>query len=201
MYEKVMMTTVLAVLAVGVTGCLPEGLMTRESRPVEGSQPPAKGTEAKPGDYFRDPGGDSGAPRGAVAEAELWRDRFLKETEKRQKLEDTRRQMEDKNRELTAANTSLAAERDQCKRELEEASAMMIRLNEDLKAWKKDVLGYRAEMRASHQETVQALARVMKLLGAELPGGAARPPTPAASAAPAAPPAGAQENGHAPKSM
>lgn len=184
MHKTLMMTTVLAALAVGLTGCL-EGMsmMGGDKRPVKGGQAPAKGAEAKPGDYFNDQGGGN-SRKGAVAESEAWRDRFLKETEKRQKLEDVRREIEEKNRKLVATSASLTTERDEYKKELEEASAMMIRLNEDLKAWKKDVLGYRAEMRVANEQTTRALARVLKLLGGELPAAPATAASPTGTTTP-----------------
>lgn len=139
---------------------------------------------------------------GAVSEAVAWMERYTKEVERRAQLEKQNRALEDQNRERVAKMATLQADLKRAQQELDEANVMMLRLNADLKAWKKDVLGYREEMRAGRTQTAASLGRILQLLGAEVPSSplAATPPAgatiPAAAAArPAA--ASAKEKGNA----
>lgn len=109
------------------------------------------------------------ADDGAVGEAMAWMERYTKEVEKRSRIEKEKRSLEEQNRELAKKADKLEGELKQAQQELDEANAMMLRLNADLKAWKKDVLGYRDEMRAAHTQTVTALGRILQLLGGEVP--------------------------------
>lgn len=73
----------------------------------------------------------------------------------------------------------------QAQRELQEANAMLLELRKELGDWKRDVLGYREEMRAAQKAQLDALTKVLRLLGGEAPTAAA--PAPASRPAPAAP--------------
>ena len=56
---------------------------------------------------------------------------------------------------------------DQAKKELREASEFMARMHAELAKWKKDVLGFRSEMRQAQATQLKAISRIMKTLGAE----------------------------------
>jgi len=95
----------------------------------------------------------------------------------------------ERNAALTTQAAKSTMEMNQAHKELEEANAMLREMQTELINWKKDVLGYRDEMRAAQTAQLDALRRVLKLLGAEeIP---LAPSTPTAAAKPAAPTPGA----------
>ncbi|MCK4959674.1 MAG: hypothetical protein KAT00_09735, partial [Planctomycetes bacterium] len=55
----------------------------------------------------------------------------------------------------------------QTRTELDEASTFLQEMHIELTKWKGDVLGFRDEIRRSQATQLQALSRVLKLLGAE----------------------------------
>jgi septal ring factor EnvC (AmiA/AmiB activator) len=161
--------------------------------PVKPKKPePTKEAEKPAAKYLEQTSlkGELGASdNGAVGEAMAWMERYTKEVERRTQVEKENRTLEDQNRQLSSKVGQLQADLSRAQQELDEANAMMLRLDSDLKAWKKDVLGYRDETRAAHKETMRALGRVLQLLGGELPSGAlASTPTAASSSRVGTPP-------------
>jgi hypothetical protein len=165
--------TTMAIIAAAmlVTGCEPGPFTLVSVSPVKAQKPQPKDKDEEPAPSYLEKTslttdeGDSGA----VAEAMAWMERYTKEVETRTRIEKDKRALEDKNRELSTKLAKAENELKRTQQELDEANAMMLRLNADLKAWKKDVLGYRSEMRAAHKQTVTALGRVLQLLGGEVP--------------------------------
>jgi len=138
---------------------------------------------------------------GAVSEAVAWMERYTKEVERRTQVEKENRALAGRNQELSGQATKLQTDLKRAQQELDEANAMMLRLSADLKAWKKDVLGYREEMRGAQRQTAASLGRILQLLGGEVP---SAPLAATPSAAPATPaggagktPAAAKEQTHA----
>jgi septal ring factor EnvC (AmiA/AmiB activator) len=70
---------------------------------------------------------------------------------------------------------------EQLNRELTDANNMLVELRKELDRWRANVLGFRQEMREAQQTQLEALAKIMKMLGGEM----ALPPSsgPAAGAA------------------
>jgi hypothetical protein len=102
------------------------------------------------------------------------------------------RDLIDRNAPLTMQAAQATVELKQARKELDEANAMLREMQTELAKWKADVLGYRDEMRTAQTVQIDALRRVLRLLGAEEipPAAAAKPPEPIATpAAPAATPA------------
>ena len=97
------------------------------------------------------------------------------------------RDLIDRNAPLTMQAAQATVELKQARKELDEANAMLREMQTELAKWKADVLGYRDEMRTAQTAQIEALRRVLRLLGAEEipPAAAAKPPEPIAT--PAAP--------------
>ena len=81
---------------------------------------------------------------------------------------------EKENRALTEKNQALAQQVEASKgqlaaaqKELNEANAMLKELEGRLAKWQENVLGYRQEMREAQKAQMEALGRVIKLLGGE----------------------------------
>ena len=123
----------------------------------------------KPPGYLAKAGLKTGFQRddGAVNDAVVWMERYTKESEKRNKFEMENQALAKEKQTLSGKLARLETDLDQAKREISEANAMMLQLDGDLKAWKNNVLGYRDEARRQHRESMDSLARIMKLLGAE----------------------------------
>ncbi|MCX5654400.1 MAG: hypothetical protein NTY65_07115 [Planctomycetota bacterium] len=106
-------------------------------------------------------------------------------------LEDLRRE-QDRFRELTAQKQQLVDEANRLKadlaktqQELGEANGLLVQMRQEIEKWKEDVLGFRDELRQSNRVQLEALAKVMTLLGGETAPAAAAPPAaakPASSA-------------------
>lgn len=82
---------------------------------------------------------------------------------------------ERENRQLSEKNQVLQLQLDQTKgqlaaaqKELGEANGMMKELEARLAKWQENVLGYRQEMREAQKAQMEALTRVIKLLGGEV---------------------------------
>lgn len=86
-----------------------------------------------------------------------------------------------KNEQLMASNNSLLLENNELKQklvklqsdlettmtELEDANKFMQEMHGELTKWKGDVLGFREEMRSAQTTELQALAKILSILGAE----------------------------------
>ncbi len=95
----------------------------------------------------------------------------------------------ERNAKLTTQTAQATMELNQARKELDEANAMLREMQTELAKWKTDIMGYRDEMRAAQMAQLEALRRVLKLLGADdVPVAAVtRPSEPAAAPAPGAP--------------
>lgn len=56
----------------------------------------------------------------------------------------------------------------QTEKELQEASDLLIEMRLDLNTWKDRILGYRSEMRDANQAQLEALLKILQLLGGEI---------------------------------
>ncbi len=79
------------------------------------------------------------------------------------------------NQELTAENRQLKdriavlePELKQAKKELNEANDLLIEMRIELNNWKTDILGFRNEIRDADKAQLEALLRILKVLGGEV---------------------------------
>jgi uncharacterized phage infection (PIP) family protein YhgE len=70
-------------------------------------------------------------------------------------------------RQYKDQNTTLKAQLQQTQKELTEANDLMIEMRVELNNWRADILGFRDEMRDADTTQLQALLRILKILGAE----------------------------------
>lgn len=73
-----------------------------------------------------------------------------------------------KNLQLKDQNTTLKAQLQQTQKELTEANNLMIEMRIELNNWKTDIIGFRDEMREADSTQLQALLRILKILGGEV---------------------------------
>jgi len=82
-----------------------------------------------------------------------------------------RRQNQDflaKNQQLQDRVLALEAELQQAQKELTEANDLLMEMRIELNNWKTDVLGFRDEMRDAETAQLEALLKILKVLGGEV---------------------------------
>jgi hypothetical protein len=105
----------------------------------------------------------------AVESALAWSEKYAKAMEELARERERNRKLEEENRGLQAEATALKTDLAKAHQELEEANTLLVEVRGENDKWKSDVLGYRDEMRRAHLSELDALAKVLRLLGAELP--------------------------------
>ena len=91
------------------------------------------------------------------------------------KLSEEAAVLRQKNRDLIARNqqlkdqvVSLKAQLQQTQRELSEANDLLITMRIELNNWKTDILGFRDEIRDAETAQLEALLKILKVLGGEV---------------------------------
>lgn len=103
-----------------------------------------------------------------VESALIWSEKYSAAMEKVVELQRINRELEVRNRGLQDELARSQAELAQSKRELADANELLIEMRRDLQEWKSNVLGFRNEMRAAQQAQIEALAKVIRLLGGQV---------------------------------
>ena len=80
--------------------------------------------------------------------------------EKKQALETENQQLKD---ELVPCKAQLA----QAQKELSEANDLLVEMRGELNNWKSNILGFRNEMRQANTAQLEALIKILTILGAE----------------------------------
>ncbi len=98
----------------------------------------------------------------------------MKLSERYAKLSNEMSELKDKNAKLLSENKRLKKQYEKTKMELErtnkelkEANDLLIEMRMELNNWKADVLGFRDEMREANSAQMEALFKILKLLGGE----------------------------------
>ena len=96
-------------------------------------------------------------------------------TEKVAKLQEDLIAEQQKNSELIRVNTDLEErlkkadeELEQSNKELNEANDLLVKMRIEVANWKTDVLGFREEMREANLAQLEALYKVLTILGADI---------------------------------
>ena len=111
----------------------------------------------------------------AVQSALAWSDKYAQAAEKLVRLQQANQALEEKNRQLLAQIAKSQIDVETSKKELNEANAMLIELRGELTKWKSNVLGFRQEIQTAQQAQLEALQKVLRLLGGEVPEPTTRP--------------------------
>jgi len=100
-------------------------------------------------------------------------------SEKYAKLSDVSVTLRQENQRLTSENenlrdqvTALDAKLKQTQKELTEANNLLIEMLTELNHWKSNILGFRGEMRDAASAQLEALLKVLEILGGEAEAGA-----------------------------
>jgi chromosome segregation ATPase len=100
-------------------------------------------------------------------------------SEKYVRLSEQNATMRQENQRLTADNeslrqqvASLETKLKQAQKELGEANDLLIEMLTELNNWKSNILGFRSEMRQAAQAQLEALVKVLEILGGQAQAGA-----------------------------
>jgi hypothetical protein len=189
----------MALAAFAAAGCA--WTQSATSRTPPAAPPPP--TTIKPADedvfYQRAKPVDPPLPT-AVETTLALQDKYTRSLEDLQRERDRTRDLTEEKRKLDDAGNKHQADLAKAQLELNDANALLMQMRQELEKWKTDVMGFRDEMRQASQTQLDALAKVMNLLGAETaatatpataktPAAAENPPLAPAPAAPAPGPA------------
>jgi len=84
------------------------------------------------------------------------------------RLQNECRDLEERNKKLLEQVSGLQTELSQARKELADANDLVLEMRRDLDQWKSNVLSFRAEMRSAQQAELEALSKVIRLLGGEV---------------------------------
>jgi septal ring factor EnvC (AmiA/AmiB activator) len=146
---------------------------TIPARPSAAAAAPAKPPEAAPtaqAHYLapatlKDEGGRE-LPN-ATDSAVEWSIKYAQTSEKLLAGQRENQELADKNRALASQIVKFQADLDNSQKHIKEAEAMMLELRGELDKWKTNVLGFRQEMRDAQQAQLEALQKILRLLGGE----------------------------------
>lgn len=165
MKTKILYRTLAAGLIV-LAGCQliePPAPIVRETAAVASAPPPAVSGSAAMERRFTEGLTEADAVQSAI----MW-------SEKYDRLSQTADQLRERNMQLFEENTQLKKEVEdlgrrlaQTQKELDEASEFLQKMHVELNQWKADVLGFREELRKAQAAQLQALGKILRILGAE----------------------------------
>ncbi len=131
-------------------------IKTADQRPTTGFA-----TETR----FTDPGVDKS---GAVERALIWSQKYDELSVKVEKLMERNSSLVEENVATKHKLSQLQIEYEQTRKELDEANTFLQEMHLELTRWKSDVLGFRNEIRRAQATQLNALSRILRMLGAEM---------------------------------
>jgi chromosome segregation ATPase len=157
----------LFVLATMLTGCRlvdePIGIEVTRRRQPQMAPPPAAADESIERRFTE----TETESTDAVQSALMWSQRYEDLLANTEKLREAKNTLSVENSDLTYKLTETQAELDRTKAELAQANNFLHEMQMELTKWKSDVLGFRDEMRKAQAAQLEALHRVLRILGAE----------------------------------
>jgi chromosome segregation ATPase len=167
--QKIMLSLISSLLIFLISGCT----VTKEPGKLSvlpGSiKQPQQNTEPLPSDSvarrFQDP---TAQGQTAVDSAINLSKEYAKLSEEAAVLRRENQDLITRNRQYKDQNDALKAQLQQTQKELTEANDLMIEMRIELNNWRNDILGFRDEMREADTTQLQALLRILKILGGEV---------------------------------
>ncbi len=104
----------------------------------------------------------------AVDAAIEWAKKYAKASAKCDQLLQENRQLRQKQLTHQQQVTTLKSELNSAEKELAQANTMLLEMKTELEKWKTNILGFRNEMRQSQKAQLDALVRIMTLIGGEV---------------------------------
>ena len=111
---------------------------------------------------------DAESETGNVVESALmWSQKYEELSVKTEKLREEKNILLVEKTDIEHKLSELKAELDGTKTELAEANSFLQEMQAELTRWKADVLGFRDEIRSAQAAQLQALEKILRILGAE----------------------------------
>jgi predicted RNase H-like nuclease (RuvC/YqgF family) len=140
------------------------GVPSQTAAPAAGGESvsAAAGSEVMERRFTEGPAGPD-----AVQTALIWSEKYQQLSETANQLREKNIQLFEENARLKKEVETLKAQLSQTQKELEEANEFLQKMHVELNQWKADVLGFRDEMRKAEAAQLQALGKILRILGAE----------------------------------
>lgn len=164
-YKKIALLQALLLITFLLSGCSPPQRQVNVTSAPQSIDQQQNSSVAK---RFHPPKVDAGQGQTAVESAIELSQKYATLSEEASVL---RRQNQDliaENRQLKEQATFLDATLKQTQKELTEANDLLIEMHIELNNWKANVLGFRDEMRESEIAQLEALLKILKILGGEV---------------------------------
>ena len=116
------------------------------------------------GNRFREP--DMQGPTPVESAMELSK-KYARLSEEVSFMQQQNKDLIAKNRLLLDQNTALKTQLQQTQKELTEANELMVEMRVELNNWQNNILGFRDEIRDAESAQLQALLRILKILGGD----------------------------------
>lgn len=158
--KKILSLMILSAAILSLAGC--QDFMKTETAPV--AVEPAANIAASQDKFVSANEKEQTAVDSALELAKLCEKYSAEILDLRQKNND----LVNENAKLTEKLTALEPELTQTKKELNEANDMLVEMRIELNNWKADVIGYRDEMRLANKAQLQALIKILNVLGGEM---------------------------------
>lgn len=112
----------------------------------------------------------STAPQGptAVESAIALSDKYAKLSEEATALRQQKETLNAENQRLKNDLQSCSIQSTQAQKELAQANDLLLQTRVELNNWKNDVLGFRSEMQDAQKAQLEALLKILKLMGGEV---------------------------------
>ena len=167
--QKIMLSLISSLLISLPAGCTVTKGPGRVSVQPGSIKQPQQNTKPLPSDSFakrfQEPSSQS--PTAVESAIELSQ-KYAKLSEEAAVLRQENQNIITRNRQIKDLNTVLKAQLQQTQKELTEANDLMIEMRIELNNWRTDILGFRNEMRDADTTQLQALLRILKILGGEV---------------------------------
>ena len=164
-----MAKTAIAILAAALASAALAGCwqMPNDTRPETVNQPPPPTTTAEkaPPESPVKRAAPELQPDSVVERVVILSERLQRAQEKVIELQKDNRDLDDRNRNLLAQMAKLQMSLTQTQKELTDANDLLLEMRGDLTQWKENVLGFRGEIRSAQQAQLEAMTKVIRLLG------------------------------------
>jgi septal ring factor EnvC (AmiA/AmiB activator) len=104
----------------------------------------------------------------AVESAIALSDKYAKLSEEASALRQQKQKLDTENQRLKDELQSCRSQLEQTQKDLGEANDLLLEMRVELNNWKNNVLGFRDEMRDAEKAQLEALLKILKLMGGEV---------------------------------
>ena len=159
---KIVLLTFVASALLLLSGCSAQKQSTTGIHPDDPLQKYWNENVAK---RFLEPGS-----RGTTAESAIQlSEKYATLSEEAAALRQQNQDLTAKNQQLKEQTAALEAQVQQARKELAEANDLLIEMRVELNNWKSNILGFRDEIREAETAQLEALLKILNVLGGQIP--------------------------------